>query len=618
MTVSSEVNRAGPYLGNGSTTVFGFGFRILSASHLRVIITDEDGVETDLPYPSGYSVTGVGANAGGSITISPAPVTGSSITILRNVPMVQETDLENQGAYYAETVERQFDLIVMQNQQQSEELRRAVKVPAGDPDPDGALSSALAMGILRLYESAGNIDTVAGQADAIDTVASTIVQVQTVATEIAAVLAVSGSIGEVRTVADDIANVRTVAGVSDDVAVVAANLGTLSGAAGSFLSMVPATLNGDGTTTEFSIPAPSTTANVIVWVNKVRQTPGDDYEVNSSTLTFVTAPAAGAEIELLIVTAVSLQAVQDLYDEFTEGLTIQKRNIITTAGQRRYAVDAAGAALSLRSATSAVFGSSPFGMLTLGVDYTIDDGALLLSFDPADGELFHVIAFPRVSNSAAQVILQDFEDRVAADALLATGAAASNAARSIYGGTSNAITITGGFTALTAGLRIRFRATAANNGSGVTLNLDGLGARPCVTVTGVALPAQYIRTNADTEATYDGANWVVSRAIERGANANGEFVRFEDGTQICAITFSDYTSPNQASGSSYVSPEGPPWTFPAAFISAPRVLASARSSAAIWVNSRPLSPTQATARLFCTSSISSLVIVDFTANGRWY
>ena len=70
MTVSSEVNRAGPYLGNGSTTVFGFGFRILSASHLRVIITDEDDVETDLPYPSGYSVAGVGSNAGGSITIT--------------------------------------------------------------------------------------------------------------------------------------------------------------------------------------------------------------------------------------------------------------------------------------------------------------------------------------------------------------------------------------------------------------------------------------------------------------------------------------------------------------------------------------------------------------------
>ena len=412
MTVSSEVNRAGPYLGNGSTTVFGFGFRILSASHLRVIITDEDDVETDLPYPSGYSVTGVGANAGGSITISPAPATGYRITILRNVPMVQETDLENQGAYYAETIERQFDLVVMQNQQQSEELRRAVKVPAGDPDPDGALSSNLALGILRLYASADNIDAVANGADAIDTVAATIVQVQTVANGIAAVQTVAGSIGDVGTVAGDIANVRTVAGVSDDVSVIATNIDTLLGLSGSILSLLPLSLIGDGASASFNLPVNSTTSNVIVWLNKVRQTPVDDYQVADDVLTFASVPVSGDDIELLIVTAVTTESIQDLYDDFLGGVTIQKRNVITTAGQRRYAVDAAGAALSLRAATSAVFGASPFGMLTLGVDYTIDDGALLLSFDPADGELLHAVSFPRASNSEAQVILEELEDRV--------------------------------------------------------------------------------------------------------------------------------------------------------------------------------------------------------------
>lgn len=433
MTVSSEVNRAGPYLGNGSTTVFGFGFRILSASHLRVIITDEDDVETDLPYPSGYSVAGVGSNAGGSITITPAPATGSRITILRNVPMVQETDLENQGAYYAETIERQFDLVVMQNQQQSEELRRAVKVPAGDPDPDGALSSNLALGILRLYASADNIDAVANGAEAIDTVAATIVQVQTVASEISAVQTVSGAIGEIGTVAGDIANVRTVAGVSDEVSVIATNIDTLLGLSGSILSLLPLSLIGDGASASFNLPVNSTTSNVIVWLNKVRQTPVDDYQVAGDVLTFASVPVSGDDIELLIVTAVTTEAIQDLYDDFLGGVTIQKRNIITTAGQRRYAVDAAGAALSLRTATSAVFGASPFGMLTLGVDYTIDDGALLLSFDPADGELFHVVGFPRASNSEAQVILQEFEDRVRDDADRAAASAAEAAADAVVG-----------------------------------------------------------------------------------------------------------------------------------------------------------------------------------------
>ena len=106
--------------------------------------------------------------------------------------------------------------------------------------------------------------------------------------------------------------------------------------------------------------------------------------------------------------------------------------------------------------------------------------------------------------------------------------------RSTYGGTANAITVTTGtgIAALVAGMEIRFRATAANTG-GTTINVDGLGVATAWTVTGVALPASYIRTDVDTVARYNGTQWVCSRAVEFGSNANGKYTRWEDSRQVC-------------------------------------------------------------------------------------
>lgn len=51
--------------------------------------------------------------------------------------------------------------------------------------------------------------------------------------------------------------------------------------------------------------------------------------------------------------------------------------------------------------------------------------------------------------------------------------------------------------------------------------------------------------------------------IERGSNANGEYVRFADGMQICTHTLPTFYATGIATAAS--------WTFPAAFISTPSV-----------------------------------------------
>ena len=53
---------------------------------------------------------------------------------------------------------------------------------------------------------------------------------------------------------------------------------------------------GDGTDTTFTITSGRAVDNVLVFVNGICLVPTDDYTISGTTLTFITAPANGAEI----------------------------------------------------------------------------------------------------------------------------------------------------------------------------------------------------------------------------------------------------------------------------------------------------------------------------------
>lgn len=385
MTVASETNRSGPYSGNGVTTVFAYGFRIVDQSHLQVIRTDATGAETTLSLSTDYTVSGVGSAGGGSITLTTALPSGSTVTILRNIPFTQETDLENQGAYYAQTVEDALDLAVMRDQQLAEMLNRAVLIPVTENDPAGTLAAQLAADITRLADSAGNIDTVAG------------------------------SIAGVNTVANNVADLNTVAD----------NIGAIVAASGSVLDLVDASFTGDGSKTSFILPAAAVSAqNVLVWVGGVRQVPGDDYSVSGAMLTLTAIPGAGVAIDVLVITAVTAQPILDLYGELQKAVNIGRRTVLTTVGQTTYAVSTDGDPLGLTPSNHILIGPAPLGALTYGVDYTVTEaGALVLAFSPSEGDLLHLFLTPRTTNEEAQQILNEFQAMVAGDADRAEAAA---------------------------------------------------------------------------------------------------------------------------------------------------------------------------------------------------
>ncbi|MBB3558845.1 hypothetical protein FHX06_000142 [Rhizobium sp. BK512] len=168
MTISSEINRSGPYSGDGVTTAFDYKFKILEPRHLQVIRTDASGTDTILVLDADYTVTGVGNDGGGSAVITPAPAAGSRVTLLLDVPFTQETDLENQGAYYAETVEQALDLVVMRLQQLKERAARAVTIP---PSFDSATIDKLIADVLTLSDKGDALEAVAAVSQYLETVA---------------------------------------------------------------------------------------------------------------------------------------------------------------------------------------------------------------------------------------------------------------------------------------------------------------------------------------------------------------------------------------------------------------------------------------------------------------
>ncbi|NBM95113.1 glycosyl hydrolase family 28-related protein [Proteus sp. G2662] len=112
MTVSTELSHE-EYVGNGVTTDFDFRFRIFESRHLIVVVADNDGNETTLKNGTDYTIVGAGSYHGGKVVLNKPLARGWTILLERDLPVVQETDLRNQGKFFAEVHEDAFDYLTM-------------------------------------------------------------------------------------------------------------------------------------------------------------------------------------------------------------------------------------------------------------------------------------------------------------------------------------------------------------------------------------------------------------------------------------------------------------------------------------------------------------------------
>jgi len=132
MTIATIIIKSGPYTGNDSTVDFAYDFRILAQTELVVTKTTiSTGAVVTLTLTTDYTVSGVGDASGGDVTTVATPTTDENIFIYRSSPLVQATDFLNQGAFFPEIHEDQFDKIINIIQELNDQLGRQ---PALDID----------------------------------------------------------------------------------------------------------------------------------------------------------------------------------------------------------------------------------------------------------------------------------------------------------------------------------------------------------------------------------------------------------------------------------------------------------------------------------------------------
>jgi hypothetical protein len=169
MSLSSSTAR-NDYTGAGTTSAFAYSFRIVSQTDLFVQVRNSTtGVVTTLTITTDYTVSGVGVGTGGNVTLVNAAQawltagklsTGYTMMIRRKPPLVQNTDIKNQGTFYPETHEDAFDYAMMVDQKQQDEIDRSVKLP--DPilpatfDPTLPANITLYPGSSVVVNSTGN------------------------------------------------------------------------------------------------------------------------------------------------------------------------------------------------------------------------------------------------------------------------------------------------------------------------------------------------------------------------------------------------------------------------------------------------------------------------------
>tara|TARA_R110000822_G_scaffold93393_4_gene214907 strand:+ start:5213 stop:6523 length:1311 start_codon:yes stop_codon:yes gene_type:complete len=136
MTISSTTRVAGPFTGNGVTTIFPFTFKVFSTADVQVVrLTISTSTETTLTIVTDYNITLNGdqdSNPGGNIVLVTPLLALYTLTATSDIANLQPTDLTNQGGFYPEVITDSFDRATIQIQQMSDNLTRSLKAPVSD------------------------------------------------------------------------------------------------------------------------------------------------------------------------------------------------------------------------------------------------------------------------------------------------------------------------------------------------------------------------------------------------------------------------------------------------------------------------------------------------------
>jgi hypothetical protein len=120
------------YVANNGQTVFPYTFRVFAASDL-VVERLRGTTTTTLQLNVDYTVSGVGNNTGGNVTLTQGAQAGDIIAIVSNQPNQRSTDFTESGDFRAAALNAEFDRIWIAIQQMAQDVSRQITRPLSDP-----------------------------------------------------------------------------------------------------------------------------------------------------------------------------------------------------------------------------------------------------------------------------------------------------------------------------------------------------------------------------------------------------------------------------------------------------------------------------------------------------
>ena len=143
MTLQTEITRWS-YAGDGTADDFDYQRKITAATDLTVYLISGAGVEYLQTFGVDYTVSGVGANAGGTVTFSTPPGIGYTVLIYCTAAYTQPTDLLNSGRFLPESHQNAFDRLAGLIQQLNDRIKRTFRFNIRDDEvAEARLSDAI-------------------------------------------------------------------------------------------------------------------------------------------------------------------------------------------------------------------------------------------------------------------------------------------------------------------------------------------------------------------------------------------------------------------------------------------------------------------------------------------
>lgn len=157
MTVANNTTR-NQYFATSGQTVFPYTFEIFDKGDIVVIQNS-----TTLAEGTNYTVSGVGNDNGGNITLLVGATAGDTITVYRDMAYQRTTDYQTSGDFLAQEVNDDFDRLWLAVQQNEEVDTRAVRKPITDADSVNMElpSAADRANKLFSFDASGNVQAIA-------------------------------------------------------------------------------------------------------------------------------------------------------------------------------------------------------------------------------------------------------------------------------------------------------------------------------------------------------------------------------------------------------------------------------------------------------------------------